>query len=230
MKFSEYTIKIMQNFSTINNGIVIRKTKDGEKSIISTIDRTNSIYGRASVSEVFPNDFALYDMKSFLSVLSSFDNPEVEFSDTYLTVSDARSKTKILYADSIVITHPSKDVPKKEGAFSFTLTAQDQNKIMNMGSILNLSNIKVFPENGKLFLQIEDRTNPDTNDFRICVDESYSGKDFEPVYFKRESFKMIPADYTISVIPGSAALFQHTVDENLYYYVTLDRTAYQKGV
>ena len=41
----------------------------------------------ASVEETFDKEFAIYDLNSFLSVLSLYEAPEISFSEDYLTVS-----------------------------------------------------------------------------------------------------------------------------------------------
>jgi hypothetical protein len=64
MKLSESTIVILKNFSSINQSIFIKK---GSK--LRTMSVMRNILAEANVSEIFPKDFAIYDLNQFLNGL-----------------------------------------------------------------------------------------------------------------------------------------------------------------
>ena len=72
MKLSEQTIKLLENFSTINESILIKK---GNR--IRTISVMKNIFAEAEVQEEFPRDFAIYELKQFLNGLSLHDDPDL---------------------------------------------------------------------------------------------------------------------------------------------------------
>ena len=79
----------MKNFSEINENLLI---KPGNK--LKTISVMKNTLAEASVEETFDKEFAIYDLNSFLSVLSLYEAPEISFSEDYLTVSQGKSSSK----------------------------------------------------------------------------------------------------------------------------------------
>ena len=88
MKLSNETVSVLKNFSTINQNLVI---KSG--STITTMSAMKNIVAKADVKEDFPQDFAIYDLNEFLSVISLFTNPELEFKDDFVIVTGEGSTT-----------------------------------------------------------------------------------------------------------------------------------------
>jgi hypothetical protein len=64
MKLSDKTLKILKNFSEINQSILI---KEGNE--LRTISVMRNILAEAKVEEQFPKDFAIYDLNRFLNGL-----------------------------------------------------------------------------------------------------------------------------------------------------------------
>ena len=65
MKIADDTINILKNFSSINEGIMIRKGK-----VLETISKEKNILARAEVADEFSEDLGLYDINSFLGTIS----------------------------------------------------------------------------------------------------------------------------------------------------------------
>ena len=57
MKLSDKTIKLLKNFSSINQSILF---KEGSK--LRTISVMKNILAEATVDEEFPKDFGIYDL------------------------------------------------------------------------------------------------------------------------------------------------------------------------
>ena len=74
MKLSNGTVTVLKNFSTINQNLVI---KAGNK--ISTMSAMKNIIAKATVEETFPREIAIYDLNEFLSALSLFEKPDLDF-------------------------------------------------------------------------------------------------------------------------------------------------------
>ena len=94
MKLSDQTIEILKNYSSINSNIKIKK--DSNK--LYTVAPAKNVLSRASVAETFPQEVNLYDLGEFLNVMGSLhSDPELEFSDTFVTIVSKESSTKINY-------------------------------------------------------------------------------------------------------------------------------------
>ena len=91
MKLSEQTVSILKNFSTINQNLVIK-----EGSEIATMSAMKNIVAKATVEENFPVEFAIYDLNEFLSALSLFENPDLDFQENYVLITESGSKGKSL--------------------------------------------------------------------------------------------------------------------------------------
>ena len=65
MKLSDETIAVLKNFATINPNLV---AKPGQK--LTTIAESKTVMASADIVEDFPQEFGIYDLNEFLSVLS----------------------------------------------------------------------------------------------------------------------------------------------------------------
>ena len=119
MNLSNETVSVLKNFATINQNLVI---KSG--SSISTMSAMKNIVASAEVKEVFPIDFAIYDLNEFLSALSLFEKPSLDFKRDFVVITEDGSTGKTLkywYSDPSVVTTPTKEItmPECEVNFSF---------------------------------------------------------------------------------------------------------------
>ena len=83
MKLSNHTTSVLKNFATINQNLVI---KEGNE--MSTMSAMKNIIARATVEETFPKEIAIYDLNEFLGALSLFENPILDFSDSYVMITE----------------------------------------------------------------------------------------------------------------------------------------------
>lgn len=220
MKLSDYTKKILENFVSINNSIVVKATGTGPTTI-RTINRTKNMQAETTVPETLPY-VSLHDMGQFLQVLSGMNDPEVEFSEQSVTVKDnSGSSVKILYADpSVIIQPPDKSFPKKDITLKFDLSQNSLSQILSMGKILNLPDLRVFNNNGDITLQALDKKNPNSNTNDVVVGKTDANKAFE-YWMDITLFKMIPGDYTVEI--GLAAWFTNKANSELIYLLALKK-------
>ena len=107
MKLTTGTQSILKNFSTINQNLMVKAG-----STLSTMSAMKNIVAQAEVSEKFPQDFAIYDLNEFLSALSLFEEPELNFEENYVTITQegSRKNLKYWFSDPEVVTTPSKAI------------------------------------------------------------------------------------------------------------------------
>merc|ERR1712185_283028 len=105
MKLSNETIGVLKNFGSINQNLVIK-----EGNTLTTMSAMKNIVAKADVVETFPREVAIYDLNEFLSSLSLFAEPVLDFQEQYMTMKDEGSKAtlKYWYSDPSVVTSPSK--------------------------------------------------------------------------------------------------------------------------
>ena len=93
---------ILQNFSKINQNIMI---KQGKK--LKTISIMKNILAEADITEDFDKDFGIYDLNEFLTVLSLGNQADLDFSnDTHVTINGGNSKIKYFFSDPNVLVVP----------------------------------------------------------------------------------------------------------------------------
>lgn len=101
MKLSKRTQGILKNFASINQSIVIKPGNN-----IQTISNTKDVFAKAEIEETFEQQIAIYDLNEFLSVLTVFEDPELNFEDNSVIITEGRSKQIYRYADASIITQP----------------------------------------------------------------------------------------------------------------------------
>ena len=99
MRLSDQTVSLLKNFASINQNI---QFKAGNK--IQTISAAKNTLVNAEVPELFPSDFAIYDLNKMLGVMSVFQDPELEIGDKTMKVA---GKVNYMFADPSMIVIPN---------------------------------------------------------------------------------------------------------------------------
>ena len=133
MKLNSNTHDILKNFSEINTNILIKPGSE-----LNTISTMRNIFVKATITESFDNEFGIYDLNEFLSVVSSLDKPELTLNDKHMTISTegSRAKAKYFYSDPSGIVAPTKDVNMPESDVTFTLSESNLAQLQKMAAIL----------------------------------------------------------------------------------------------
>ena len=95
MKLTNDTKNILRNFCEINQSLLVKKG-----NVLRTISNMKNILAEATITEEFPNDFAIYDLGQFLNGFNLHQDPDLEFSNQrYLTIKDNGSRKKYFYCE-----------------------------------------------------------------------------------------------------------------------------------
>ncbi|AIX24035.1 DNA polymerase processivity factor [Synechococcus phage ACG-2014j] len=107
---SRKTLDVLKNFSTINSSIVFRKG-----STVRTISNAENILAKFTGEEVFPVDFAIYDLSQFLSGISLFSDPQLEFdNENFVSIRGGRQSARYFFSDPEITL---KSAPEKNVKF-----------------------------------------------------------------------------------------------------------------
>ena len=170
MKLSEQTKEILKNFSSINQNLLIKSGKT-----LTTMSAMKNIVAKAEVEESFPKEFAIYDLNEFLSALSLFGNPDLDFQENYVVITEGKTKNKTLkyfYSDPSVIVSPSKEVQMPEAEVSFEFKHDTFNKVAKASAVLGAPDLVL---NGSGALSVTDKKNSSANNFSVDVDAEVTG-------------------------------------------------------
>jgi len=215
MKLDSFTVKVLQNFSNINNGIVINKGSE-----IRTIPESKTILAEAIVPDVFPEDFAIADLRKFLGCLSIYQNPELEFSDKQVTIVSGANSINFFYCQPDLITRPTKRITLPSQDVTVLLREEDLGHINKTAQILSCDDV-LFQSSadGKLTVTILDKSNPTSDSSSIELTGNYNSS-FK-AYLKVSNLKMISGDYDIIISAQGISKFINK-NHKLEYFVAVE--------
>jgi len=220
MKISAETIDVLKNFSSINTGLLF-KTGSNQR----TLSVAKNVFGSISVAEDFPRDFGIYDLPMLLATLSAFEEPDLEFTDTHLVISDnGKGAVVYYYSDpATIVSPPDSEISLPSEDVTFTLTQKDFQKISRLASIMNLEDIFVTRKGTDLVIGATDKSSETANTYDIVVGETDSDAEFM-LHFKSENMKLLPDDYEVTI---SSALISRFIGQNVgaEYFIGLEKSS-----
>jgi len=220
MEISTNTVKLLQNFASINSNIVIQPG-----NTIMTISEAKNILSQATLSEQFDREVGIYDLQNFLSVLDLVDNASVQFKDNYILVGGnaGRSTLKYYYADSEMLTSPSKPINMPKADVSFTLDQSTLNNLKRAANILHHTQLMIEPDGGSIKLSIVDLENTTANTYSIVVDGEYNMDSFKFI-LNINNLKLITDDYQVEISSKLISQFS-SVNHDVKYWIALEKTS-----
>lgn len=150
MKFSKETLNILKNFSTINSGIML---KPGNFIMTRAVNGTT--YAEATISDTIDTDVAIYDLNSFLSILSLVgdDADIIMQEDGNLAIKDARSTIFWPAADPSTIVFPTKPIPFPVANVIIDFKGEDLQQLMRVSRGMQIDTIAITNVDGKIVLR-----------------------------------------------------------------------------
>lgn len=209
MKLSKRTLAVLKNFSSINQSIVI---KPGNK--LETISNVKDTFAKTESEETFDKQVAIYDLNEFLGVVSLFEDPDFDFGDKSVTISEGKTSQTYFYADtSVITTPPEKGVNLPSTEVTASLTKEQLSKLVRSAAVNNASDLTFT--NGSVV--VHDKTVPNSNKFEIADVASTTGT-YE-LSVKVEKLKMVSDDYQVNICAKGLAHFKG--DQGIEYFIAL---------
>ena len=208
MKLSKETVALFKNFAGINQNLLL---KTGNK--LATISSQKNVMADATVAESFP-DFAIYDLNEFLGAMSLFDDPELDFQDKYVSISQGSMKIKFFAADASVLVAPQKAITFPDAEINFSLSATNLNMINKTASVLRAADVSIVGDGSTVTAVVGDKKNASGNSFSEPV--GTTDKVFK-VNLKVENLKMLPGDYDVSISSKKISRFKSPATDLVYY-------------
>jgi len=195
MQLNENTLKVLQNFASINPNMLIR-----EQNTLNSLSGGKSILAEATLDQDFPKRFGLYDMGEFLSVISILDDHHLTFNDDHLVVSDGTglNSCKYYYASEEILTFTEKSITLPDEVAKFNINSTTLNRLRRAASALGHEKMSILPSENGIKLSVVDVTDPTSNSFDLIVPGSSDIDDFKLVA-NIGNLKMIEGDYEVSI-------------------------------
>jgi len=222
MQLSERTIEILKNFATINPSIVIERGQT-----IRAVSPPKTILANAQIEEDFPNKFGIYDLPRFLGTLSLFTEPDLYFTDHFVTIKSGSQQSKFFYCDPELIMQPPQNQIAVENVIAeFTLTEHDLAAIMKGANVLQVPEFVLENREGDIVVTAKDSKNTSSNTFERKVGETTDAINFSAI-IKAEYMKLAPGSYDVRLSSNGLVHFKQTSGSLQYWIVTENSSKYQ---
>ena len=209
MKISKRTIAVLKNFAGINQSIVV---KSG--NVLQTISNVKDVFAKVEVEETFPQNFAIYDLNEFLGAVSLFEDPDFEFGENSVTLSEGDSKQTYFYADPTVITQvPEKGVTLPSVEVEAKLTKEQLKNLVRAASANGATDLTFNDGNVK----VHDKTVPNSNSYVITGVSNSPGS--YVLSISVDKLKMVVDDYDVKIC--SKGLSHFSGAQGIEYFVAL---------
>ena len=215
MKLSNDTREVLKNYSTINANLLVTSGNQ-----IATMSQMKNIVSKATLPDTFENEFAIYDLNEFLSAMSLFEDPELDFGDSSVKISQGGQSLNYFYSDPTVVTTPKSDITMPDPDATFTLKQSVFNQVLKASSVLGVPDMVLdVDESGTMNLRVSDRKNDTSNSFSVEVGEG--GTPNQKFFFKVENLKLLSGDYEVKVSSKGISNFKN-VNKDVEYFIALE--------
>jgi hypothetical protein len=209
MKFDAKVLEVLKNFNTINQSLLFKAG-----NVISTVSPGKTILARATLDIDIPREFAVYELSKFIGALSLVPECEVEFGEHQLVIKGNGSRLKYSYAAPAMITASTyKELTVERPVAKFDLPYATLNSIVRAASVLELPDIAIKGEEGKISIIAFNAKDNTSNDYR--VDMGTCDDDFS-IALTVESFKLLNRDYVVTV-PNSSSFVEFKSADITYW-------------
>ena len=185
---------------------------------LSTMSAMKNIVAQAEVTERFPQEFAIYDLNEFLSALSLFEEPELNFQEQYVTIKQegSRKNLKYWFSDPEVVTTPSKAIVMPSTEVTFNLSSDTLSEIQKAAAVIGAPDMALT--NGSLMVTDKKNDTANAYDTELGVNETDAEYKF---WFKVENLKLMSGSYDVEVSSKSISHFTNSA-VGVEYWIALE--------
>jgi hypothetical protein len=216
MKLSNETKEVLKNYSSINANLLV-----AAGDTISTMSQMKNIVSTSKLPDTFETDFAIYDLNEFLSALSLFKDPDLNFGEKSVKISEGSQGIEYFYSDPSVVTTPKTSITMPDVDAEFVLTQSVFNQVMKASAVLGAPDMVLYCDGEKYFISVTDRKNTTSNSFKVEVGESEESHSLVECYFKVENLKLLSGDYKVEVSSAGISKFTN-VNRDTEYFIALE--------
>lgn len=230
MKLTKQTIEIISSLSKINDGLVF---KTGNVLRARAKGAPNPIVEVQFASQSFPTDFALYNINQFLTMLSMFDVPVLEFGETELLIKDEQStrSARIKYASEKNIVHMpyASKIKEQPIALQFKLLSGDLKSLIKAGSTLASPEYVFQSDGSKFIVGTFNHKNSGIDKYQVELQPDLIPDDPFTVIITADHLQLLNRDYTVYVAKSGLVRFCSENDhDTINYWITVhEKTTFE---
>jgi len=219
MKVSERTTNLLKNYANINQSLEFRAGK-----VLKTVSPLNTILASVEIEEDFPQTFSIYELSRFLGTLDLFNNPELDFTDNGVSITDDNHEATYRYcgSSSMFQTPPEKDITFPDAEINFELTQEQFRKTINAANTLGLPEVIVEGNGTDIQLVVSDTGNVSSDIFSTKV--GATDKTFRMIFKTENLNKIMEGTYDVSLSSKRISHFTRKGD-TLNYWIALEQNS-----
>ncbi len=223
MKVSDRTTNLLKNYANINQSIEFREGK-----LLKTVSPLNTILASVEVEEEFPRTFPIYELNRFLGTLSLFNDPELNFDENGVSITDDKHSAIYRYcgSSSMFQTPPDKDITFPDAEVEFTLEKDVFKKTINAANTLGLPEVVVEGNGTETRIVVSDTGNTTSDNFSTGVGST--DKTFRMIFKTENLNKLMEGTYDVALSSKRISKFQRTTD-TLLYFIALEQNSTFEG-
>lgn len=221
MKLSQVTIAVLENFSKFNSHVVI-----SAGNVIKTVNEKKTTLISATIEDEFPEEVALHDLPGFLKTLKLFTDPDFEFGENSVVISDTSGASQeYYYSDKEDLIYDERTVNFPSAQIEFGLEEDKLVSIKKAATTLGVEDIALVGQDGKVFIKAMDKENPKRVHSILLVEEDHGEFTAYMKHAKKgEQMNFLPLDYHVEI--NTAGVIQFTArveDVEVKYFMALGR-------
>jgi hypothetical protein len=232
-EISKRTIAILKNFANINESFYYTPENGND---ITTKSARGDVAALATVQEAFPVEFAIYKVNDFLSCLSMFENPTIDFrggdsgpASAIIVREKGVTRGGLTYGccNPALIVYPKKKPSPPPANFSFMLSDDQLSRMDKASKVLSVEDLILLGDADGVHIVLTDAQNSSSNDFELTVSGESQGDFRYP--FKVAPWRVLPATYNVDITiketeNGLAGLaFLTSEDGTLRYGISMQK-------
>lgn len=218
---SEPTQKLLKNFAGLSNSVLLQP---------GTAQRAafgKSVLAIAAFPDAWPKETGIYDLQSFLGVLSLFKAPTIQFDEDGMVITnEPRGSSQVVryrYSHpSTIRTISDVTLPVDNPAIEFTLSELALSQLKRTALMLKIPNVSIKVDRGVVSLVASDPKIPTSHMFNIDVpasDVKVHRSDFTrslPLKVEHVSL-LLDGAYDVRLSDWKYAHFQHKTTAVAYF-------------
>lgn len=206
INFTDLDLQVLTNFSNINGNIVFKKG-----NIQGTIGNPNQgILARYELenNSQIPEEFYIYDLPEFLTVLDLFDNPTIKLlkDENKIIVSDDKKTSEYYCANPNVCIVYKKDFTLKDTFIEFELNKEQIKSFNESSKRLSLPHIFFKNKNGKVICLTTNKKNKSSNNVSFEIEKN-TNQNFSCNFSIEKINKILISNYRVRISSQKIAEF-----------------------
>lgn len=222
MKLSKTSFDILTNFSAINKSFIFfqgTKQKTGIKGF----------FAEADFEEEIPLDVGIYELPKFLNVLRIFDNPDIDFKNDYVTISEDKHKVQYRTADMNLIesfVEKNKNQKNIPTDVDFLLTKDILQKAKKGANMFGVENVSFEGDGKNIF--VKTFSDSDLNKSFLSMEVGDTDKIFKMVIKLSKLQLILDNDYKVHISKTKAIqMFSQNIKLNYLFGCEAVHSTYQ---